>query len=370
LIARLLLLALSSVLAVGVAEIVVRTVAPQYMSIQTDRVMWTHDPYLGWKGRADSDVFQGFDDARKVAVKLNSRGFREREVPYEKDSDGPRVLVLGDSVAFGFGVELEDRFSERIAGARPDIELVNLSVTGYATDQELLLFRREGRRYSPDVVLLVFVPNDAEYNGRSMGHGHPKPSIRYADGELVTGNTPVPEPTLAIRIKYGLQRYSALFNLLRERLRATMRATGLNHLWRDQLLAGGEEAEEAGAEPSPDDTEYLTSRLLRQLDVEVRAAGARLLIVVTSAGSPLEETANISVETLGFCERAGLVCADVRLALREAARVAPGEDLFLQDRAHWSPAGHRAAADFALSSLESLGWLPPPTADDEATGAP
>jgi hypothetical protein len=62
--------------------------------------------------------------------------------------------LLGDSFAMGDGVERGELFADVLENLLPKTEVVNLGVSGYGTDQELLTYLRRGRQYRPDVVLL------------------------------------------------------------------------------------------------------------------------------------------------------------------------------------------------------------------------
>jgi len=102
-------------------------------------------------------------------LKINSRGMRSPEHPVEKSKGVQRVLVLGDSVAFGLGVEqsatfpalLEGLLAER-ASATSRVELLNAAVPGYNSAQQRIFLERRGFVWQPDVVVVVAVVNDAE----------------------------------------------------------------------------------------------------------------------------------------------------------------------------------------------------------------
>lgn len=100
-------------------------------------------------------------------VKINAHGLRDEEISYAKAADEKRILVLGDSVAFGWGVSQGETFSDRMefllreqAGER--WQVINAGVNGYNTEQEAAFLRIEGMRYSPDYVLLIYVSNDVD----------------------------------------------------------------------------------------------------------------------------------------------------------------------------------------------------------------
>src|ERR1700746_1053885 len=105
-----------------------------------------------------------------VPVSINSEGLRDREFSLEKPPDVYRVMMLGDSTTFGWGVRQEDtaaKFLERKlnadlpAGLNP-VEVMNTGVGNYDTVQEVTYYETIGWKYHPDLVVLVFFINDPE----------------------------------------------------------------------------------------------------------------------------------------------------------------------------------------------------------------
>lgn len=102
-------------------------------------------------------------------VTLNALGMRDREIPEARPADEYRVLVLGDSWAFGLGVgddetiprRLESQMNETYGGPFT-YRSVNLGQISYNTEQELIQLRELGLRFDPQLVLLMFAPNDIE----------------------------------------------------------------------------------------------------------------------------------------------------------------------------------------------------------------
>jgi hypothetical protein len=120
------------------------------------------DPALGYK-HPDS-VAYSLGSSR---VELNSHGLRDDEIPYDKPAGEKRVLVLGDSVTFGWGVSQGETFADRMEYLLNELpgdrwQVINSGVNGYNTEQEAAYLRIEGMRYSPDFVLLVYVSNDVD----------------------------------------------------------------------------------------------------------------------------------------------------------------------------------------------------------------
>jgi lysophospholipase L1-like esterase len=120
------------------------------------------DPLLGYKHPDSVDYMLGGN-----RIRINSQGLRDQEIPLVKPDDEKRILVLGDSVVFGWGVSQGESFSDRMEPLLHERtghqwQVINTGVNGYNTEQEAMFLRTEGLRYSPDYVLLVYVSNDVE----------------------------------------------------------------------------------------------------------------------------------------------------------------------------------------------------------------
>jgi lysophospholipase L1-like esterase len=105
-----------------------------------------------------------------VPVSINSEGLRDREFSLVKPLGVYRVMMLGDSTTFGWGVRQEDtaaKFLERkLSAALPagysGVEVMNAGVGNYDTVQEVTYYETIGWKYHPDLVVLVFFINDPE----------------------------------------------------------------------------------------------------------------------------------------------------------------------------------------------------------------
>jgi lysophospholipase L1-like esterase len=112
-----------------------------------------------------SGIQEKFDFS--VHVHTNAAGFRaaEGEPAPGAHGDAQRILVVGDSFAFGWGVEDDQTFAAVLArGLARDhrVEVINAGVPGYSTDQYWLFLRERGFALAPDLVLLVECGNDVE----------------------------------------------------------------------------------------------------------------------------------------------------------------------------------------------------------------
>jgi hypothetical protein len=153
---------------------------------------YIYDPRLGWR---NIPGWSATTNGKPLTI--NSQGLRGREYPYEKPPGRKRILVLGDSYIWGYGVADDELLTESLAAklssAEQRWEVLNTGVSGWGTDQEYLFLIDEGFKYSPDIVLLsLFIVNDPVNNLYAKQYGIWKPVFLNANLELA--NVPVPKP--------------------------------------------------------------------------------------------------------------------------------------------------------------------------------
>jgi lysophospholipase L1-like esterase len=161
----------SSLLSLAAAEVLLRNVSPRRtieVLAGSYPAMFEESDYLpyrlrrGYSGRLASAEFD-------TTVRINSRGYRDDEFAAEKD-DAFRVVAVGDSFTFGWGVDanqtyasrLEELLSRRVPSRR--IEVINAGfAAGYSPDTYYLYVKREGLALKPDLVVVgVYVGNDLD----------------------------------------------------------------------------------------------------------------------------------------------------------------------------------------------------------------
>jgi lysophospholipase L1-like esterase len=109
------------------------------------------------------------------SVHTNSRGFRTPEFADATAPGGVRIVVLGDSSTFGWGVEHFETYGEQLGTAlarrwstdRSRIEIVNLGVPGYSSFQGRVLLERFALGLDPDVIVWSYLSNDGAMTGES-----------------------------------------------------------------------------------------------------------------------------------------------------------------------------------------------------------
>ncbi|MFH1619013.1 MAG: GDSL-type esterase/lipase family protein, partial [bacterium] len=139
------------------------------------------DHNLFWKMRPRLNVsFHG------VRILTNKLGFREKEIPLVKKSGTLRILCLGASPTFGWGVSETDRYSNVLhkmlresAFTGENLEVINAGVIGYSSYQGAVLLKKIMPVLKPDIVTVPFVVNDVDKYRFFLNDGK-------SDGETVS----------------------------------------------------------------------------------------------------------------------------------------------------------------------------------------
>jgi len=108
-----------------------------------------------------------------VEVHTNSDGLRDYE--HKMTSNNLRILALGDSMAFGYGVDINDTFLSVIE-RQLSIETIKAGVPAYGQDNELSYFITKGIKYHPNVVAIFYYLNDNDDN-----EGNTDRKVAYGD---------------------------------------------------------------------------------------------------------------------------------------------------------------------------------------------
>ncbi len=98
-------------------------------------------------------------------LEVNAAGYRGPEYPQKKPARVKRIVGIGDSGAFGLGVSEKDTFLRQLeatyGASGADVEVINLAVSGYNSEQELEVLRTRAFDFEPDLIVLAYDHNDA-----------------------------------------------------------------------------------------------------------------------------------------------------------------------------------------------------------------
>ncbi len=256
---------------------------------------------------------------------VNADGLRDRAHPTERPEDTARVVVLGDSVAEGFGVRADETFP-RILETRLDargerVEVLSVAVRGWSTRQQRIAYHRIARRYRPDQVIVAAVLNDV------------------------------------VELQHQLGRPPRLVAWLHAR----------SALVRSLVGAGDRELREVEELFRPGATFDVFFDELQTLADEVRSDGVDFAVVLLPYRFQLADDApppRVQQALEAFCTREGLRCLDLLPSFHGL-----GEQAFV-DENHLSVEGGRLVADEILGSglLPRRSFVPRLVAELRAQG--
>jgi GDSL-like lipase/acylhydrolase family protein len=336
--------ALFVLLVAGAAEIALRAMRPSFL--RGSRVTHPHvySEAYGWALRPGARYI----GRNGETITVNARGYRGALHAEVAPAGVTRVVMLGDSITFGTGVADGQTFSDRL-DALPGLEVVNLGVDGYGTDQELLRLEREGLSYHPRVVILNFcVRNDyfdnalpvALYDGRS-----PKPYFTL-DGGALTRHDAHLRLSRRQRLAGALMEHSFLVNAL-------LRLGGAPA---DESVGAGRDEADWGERRQMVLSDFeraaeLTRRLILAAAARSAAAGASFVVLV----HPDRRAASGDDTLVTPLTSGGLGATRVVQMRREyEARKLRFEDLTIDRLGHLGPYGHAAASEIIHGVIGSL----------------
>jgi hypothetical protein len=201
---------ISVMFCIGITEIAMRMLFKD-VGIPADEknMLYKYDKKLGWFPVQNRYKMRA---SRSVEVEHNSRGFRDSE---HIVGTNPRIVFLGDSFVWGYDVESEERFTEKLAVKFANLSIYNLGVSGYGTDQEYLLLAEHYDFYKPNIVFLVFSDNDHFENSHNNANGkYFKPYFITNGDSLTLRGVPVPKSWQHFIKQHDVLSYSFWFRAL------------------------------------------------------------------------------------------------------------------------------------------------------------
>ena len=132
--------------------------------------VYKKDQNLFWRFRSDLTInSKTFSD---ITYTINADGLRGKELTKKK---GLRVLALGNSCTFGWGVDQKyiwtTLLEQKLQTSFPDknIDIINAGVPGYSSFQGMNYFNNELLdKIKPDIILVMFGWNDQRPAGKNI----------------------------------------------------------------------------------------------------------------------------------------------------------------------------------------------------------
>ena len=256
-----------------------------------------------------------------AAIRLNSWGFREREIDLEKPEGIYRIAVIGDSITFGQGVGIDYRFTnlleEDLNDRKNRYQLLNFGQRRAETVDHLRFLNEIILETDPDYILLQWYTNDVE--------GHDK------------SGRPGPRTLIPIEIREN----SAFFTLINIQLNRVQRWLGFTGSYEDYMI-------------NPFSDPYSPSSLearqaLQEFITTAKEKRLPLGIVLYAAHDP--ELDFLADRVLALCEKESLTCPHLG-SMFEEYKDDPTQLWAGKFDSHPGILAHRIIADRLMESFE------------------
>lgn len=323
------LLVLGCLAAALVSEAAVRLLSPQP---ETPRWFEEDARYVYRLKKNFRQQYRFADSEFVMDVRTNTLGLRDYEWDPDAASACTRVLFLGDSFIFGYGVNVEDRFDTRLArlleGEDHLYRLINAGVPGWGTLQETRFARDHFGVFLPDILVLSFCGND------------PSDDSQFLNGEMVFKE----QGLIGLPGKVWLRNHSHLYRFMLRHTTTLRRA-----VLRQDGKAGNETAHvDAQSAALLDDEAWKRSldiiRELHHAYLEFNPAGRLLLLATNPEDAVIRE--RLSSLDNGDSLR--------YLDLYDAVMNIPPEQRTLPFDRHWSVKMHAVVAEVLAEAIQGL----------------
>lgn len=248
----------------------------------------------------------------------------------------PRVAVLGDSIAFGWGADDGDTLADALAAGlaargHGHVEVLNAAQPGYSTSQVARFFDEVVRHYTPDLAI-VFLPM------------HDHNLVVVSDREHLRG---ADSPWAGVRV--ALAKNSALFEALRQALFPLA----------DQPFVVARPGAAAPTEPRvPRVSDAERAQNLDELAATLAEWQGRLALGHMPFEGDLTSTTPLPRMGADWAQAYAAAHDLPVLDLRPCCGPDGGHLVFPFDRGHLTAQGNRAAGAYAADRLLEV-WTPP-----------
>ncbi len=308
---------------------------PQDLVLNQDLAFLQDDAQLLWSLRPNLNAQM----AEGWTLRTNSLGLRDDEVVSPKPASMVRVLSLGESTAWGYGVNAEQTYAELLQGwlAGPrgprrqggGYDVVNAGVGAYSVWQSSEYLVERGLALEPDIVLIYHLANDYLPSG-ILDSRNFLYQVTDTDRGLIEKRRIV-APLLSLLYK------SHFYLGMRTKLMRPPSA---------QDAGPVRPAEGSGVRVPDEDRVFALNRILQTC----QSVGARLVVIVPTYGGNRYGDDTV---LRSFATRNGLSYVDLPM-LRSRAGIADN-NFFLPDGVHPQARGHQFIAEALARELNRLG---------------
>lgn len=161
----------------------------------SEKRLGKYDPNLGWGYKEyNSNIENG------IEYIFNEEGYRSDNKDSKTDFSKPIVIIVGNSVIFGHGINFNETFGYRLQSKLGDkYQVINMAVQGYGLDQVYIKLEKVIKKYKPKFVITDFIDDYDVRNGnrdrrtlfRCASFSATKPQFSLSKNGLVLRYLPV-----------------------------------------------------------------------------------------------------------------------------------------------------------------------------------
>ncbi|OGG00145.1 hypothetical protein A2153_02975 [Candidatus Gottesmanbacteria bacterium RBG_16_38_7b] len=298
---------------IGIAEFIIRRFKPQQTySKSVENSINCYDknsliPFTLAKNHTCRMV--NINGEYSTTATMNSLGYRGKEFTDEKKVGVKRIMIVGDSMTFGWGVADNETYpflTENLlkAGGRQNIEVINAGyIGGLSLDSFYVYLKNEGMKLKPDLVIVsFFIFNDIEDLAANKwvkvdGKGLPEKiesCCHEVDGNILRNKI------ISFKYRYPILQeshfYLAIIDLLQRRFR----------MFPDRALLSTKGEEYLGCTLNPDcrdkfrEEEVKALKLITKMKKITEEEGGEFLVLVLPVDYQIYPEASAKYERYGM----------------------------------------------------------------------
>ncbi|MBA4850070.1 SGNH/GDSL hydrolase family protein [Emticicia sp. BO119] len=371
-------------IALLIGEFAIRLFYPQV----TSPVQFFYDEKLGGMVPVPNQTgFKNYPGVYYYEYKNNDIGMRDNRKVSDYKKYPYKILCLGDSFTYGWGVNDNETFARILEKKinKDSVAVLNAGVSGAGTDYALRFFQVRGKELSPNTVIYFYFDNDINDNKANAYFHIENDTIKLNEqNSYATINALKKNKLVQNKIYNWLSSNSQLFGLIRynvglmwnKKVSEANKASETNSESKTNsklpdnrgIDTTRNTAKQEKTDPAkqksqllPEDPLYHTYKYLSALEIATKKQGVNFFVFYIPAHTSLEEyqkSGTIGVENAlnNYCRQNQIKFFSFSNEIEKVKN--PIESLYLPVDYHWNKKGHSLAGNYLYQTLKQENIIP------------